>query len=191
MISYHDPIPIPIHPSIHTLQPCLGSHRRCFLTSLSTFPCFYPPWLHPHIPSLFTPSLLFPSCQSVDGPSAVPPNGPRAARRLTCTFTFTHTLSWSVLSFLYHHRIASHIPRTQPKSLLVCTPLTRHEQDTGAHRHALTSTPLHRLTMTALPSIQRWQFRGNYDASYWNPNSPSATSLPYLSPMTSRTARCR
>lgn len=48
------------------------------------FPCFCPPYP----PFLATPSST-PGCLPVDGPSAVPPNGPRAAARC---LTRTHTL---------------------------------------------------------------------------------------------------
>lgn len=72
---------------------------------------------------------------------------------LTCasTFTFTHP----ILPVLSSRLVPSHIPRTQTGQY---TPLPGHEQYTGAHRRAHTSTPLHRPTMTALPSLWCWQY---------------------------------
>lgn len=120
---------IMLHP--YTGQPCLVSHRRCFLTSAFFslgFPCFCPPYP----PFLATPSST-PGCLPVDGPSAVPPNGPRAAARC---LTRTHTLS-----IRPSHPIPSH---AQTCAHTLAQTRTIHRRT----RHAHTSTPPRRATLS-------------------------------------------
>lgn len=113
-------------------QPCLFlslidvTSSRCSEPSL---PCFYPPWLYPHI--LFPFHTLAAWLLSVDGPSAVPPNGPRAARYLSdMRFHTPYSTCLLACPFISSRLVPSHSPRTQT---CLYTPLAGHEQYTGAH----------------------------------------------------------
>jgi hypothetical protein len=130
-MSTFDPIP---------WQPCLVSHRRCFFTSLSTLPCFYPPWLYPHILSLFTPSL--PGCFPLTARLPyllMAPEPPAVCLTCAFTFTFTHPIQ-PALSFVSSRSIPH---PTHPR--LVCTHPCLGTNNTQAH----TDMPIHPHRFTA------------------------------------------